>query len=252
MVESLSCFVINLDRATERIQRFNSSAEQNGWQVERFVAVDQRDLAVDGECYRSTRDPSVHISLSPIEHRPQWDVSLGEVACTLSHMKLWRHIIDTGLPYACVFEDDVVFLRNRRELLPWPDDADVVFIHDLFCGVVPNDINPDDPVAMEHFFKQSPYVPFKRGLEACGYIITNKAAHRCLRLMQPCFAQIDIMLVAYSHVPVLADIKWCRQRLFNETINTYAAVQPFVTQKDEGFSYIWNGPRPWKVAPKSD
>ena len=35
-------------------------------------------------------------------------ISIGECACYLSHKNLWAHIYNLGIPYALIFEDDIV------------------------------------------------------------------------------------------------------------------------------------------------
>jgi len=45
------------------------------------------------------------------------NLSPGQMACSQSHVLLWKHIMDNNLPYAFILEDDACFDRNWREKL---------------------------------------------------------------------------------------------------------------------------------------
>ncbi|MDB6078084.1 MAG: glycosyl transferase, family 25 [Akkermansiaceae bacterium] len=65
-----------------------------------------------------------------------WDLSNGEVATYYSHLGLMERIVDYGLDYAIVLEDDFLFgnaqrltMDNVHELMPV--DADHIQLHDI-------------------------------------------------------------------------------------------------------------------------
>ena len=39
-------------------------------------------------------------------------MNTGTLACYLSHKKLWEHLYSIDIPYAIIFEDDIIFERN--------------------------------------------------------------------------------------------------------------------------------------------
>ncbi len=60
-------------------------------------------------------------------------VKPGEVGCALAMFRLWRRVVDQGLPYLLIFEDDVLPRPDLDSLGPsyWaetPRDADFVFL----------------------------------------------------------------------------------------------------------------------------
>lgn len=102
----MQAFVINLDRSQDRLTAFTRTAHDAGLAFERWPAVDATTLD----------------DRSPIH------------ACFLSHRSLWAHILDLGLPWAAVFEDDAVLSPRTGAVLndfTWLPDADVVKVETM-------------------------------------------------------------------------------------------------------------------------
>lgn len=74
----------------------------------------------------------------------------------LSHLSLWKHIIDTKIPWAVIFEDDIVFHKHWAELAPQyfamtPPDYGMCYMgHHCGCGV--NAVVLQVPVYCLHAF----------------------------------------------------------------------------------------------------
>jgi hypothetical protein len=89
--QAIPVFVINLPRATERRAAVERRMQAIGLAYEIVEAVDGR-------------------MLSPAELEvlcgPKRPFSPGEVGCYLSHMKVYRLIVERGVPVAAVLEDD--------------------------------------------------------------------------------------------------------------------------------------------------
>lgn len=77
-------FVINLDRATERLAMFRDQSERLGFAFERVRAVDA----------------------DSVDELPG-SLRAAEVACFESHRATWRQFLDSGDPWCAIFEDDV-------------------------------------------------------------------------------------------------------------------------------------------------
>jgi glycosyl transferase family 25 len=109
----MKIFVINLDRAPQRLERMASLFGELGLDFTRVSAVDGRDLA-DRQARRGM----------------YYDLGSGEIGCFLSHIKCWDAATKADGEYTAIFEDDVHFGAGARELLvdtSWiPADADVV------------------------------------------------------------------------------------------------------------------------------
>ena len=102
-VQPLPIYVVSLERATAR--RANIKRQLAGYNYTFFNAIDGWNLT-ESERQLVDRYIIAH-SLKPTES-----------ACYLSHMGVWRTIIDQHLPYALIFEDDIVLRKRFRSLLP--------------------------------------------------------------------------------------------------------------------------------------
>ncbi|TPW31808.1 glycosyltransferase family 25 protein [Martelella alba] len=118
----MTIFVINLDRSPDRMARMERLLSAQSLTFERFAAVDAKTLAPDeiSDITDSlqTRGRSLHA---------------GEVACYLSHLRLWREGLERNLPWICIFEDDIHLSDDAATVLDsadrWiPKDCDLVKI----------------------------------------------------------------------------------------------------------------------------
>ena len=158
----MKVYVINLDKDAERLDFMRAQFRSLNLDFERVSAVllngDQRS------------------KLSP---QPQTVLSNAEVGCFLSHIKVWTLIVQSGDPYACVFEDDVAISADASELLSsthWiPKHAGLIKLETAFtlmelgkkrCPVVP----PYEAVVTQSNYAGS-----------AGYIISRQT---CLKLLQ--------------------------------------------------------------------
>lgn len=112
-------FVLNMARSTDRWERIQPRLTAAGFSpasIQRFLAVDasQPDALA-----------AAWLSLFPTQ-RPVWNLAKdpefakypGKQGCFLSHVKLWKHMIDHAIPYATVFEDDILFHPEWNTLAP--------------------------------------------------------------------------------------------------------------------------------------
>lgn len=102
-------------------------------------------------------------------------ISLGELACCVSHMVLWQHAIDQNMSHIAIFEDDIFLGKNAHDFLMHPDWVDVDW----------------DVVKLETFYEKtfidSPQINiFSRQVSrlceshfgAAGYILSNHAIQK--------------------------------------------------------------------------
>ena len=101
-------FYINLDRSVKRKEHFETQAKQLMLKYERIPAVNGRNMLsvskgfIDGLLYKS----DFH------------NLSIPELACTLSHLKAIRTAYNQKLNFAMICEDDISFELHRL----WPDN----------------------------------------------------------------------------------------------------------------------------------
>jgi len=113
-------FVINLDRAAQRLERMDAELGALGVSYERLPAVDGSAITAD---FIKTFAP---VKSWRQRRRP----APSQVGCYLSHVRALELIRDRGLERACILEDDVVFAPDFPSFLdaaaPWPDGTDVL------------------------------------------------------------------------------------------------------------------------------
>ncbi len=171
-------FVVSLVRETGRRARMRKELKAQQLDFEFFDAVDGAGLPED--CYR---------------HRMQeqwWRImrgrrlSPGEIGCFLSHYALWRHLVDTGTPYAVVLEDDAALEDGFPALI------DAVLRTDLDWDVVLLSPRKRYRVHREMAMLDGrrSLVRYRRRVGGCvGYLVRLEAArallHYCWRIRAP-------------------------------------------------------------------
>jgi glycosyl transferase, family 25 len=117
-VTHLKTYFINLDQAKDRYQWFMEQAKILGLDVERV-------RAVDGQ----TVPKSLVARYDAISPRNQ-ALTLGELGCFLSHLKVWDTLLKAGDDWGFIVEDDVHLAEGIGELVGsknWlPEGVDIV------------------------------------------------------------------------------------------------------------------------------
>ncbi len=111
--------LINLDRCPNRLANSLNVFRSQNISFERITAVDAQSIdAKIIQKIKSTYNPYLPKELTP-----------GEIACFLSHMKCWEIIVKRGIRGAFVFEDDIALSKTGAPLLAtdnWiPENVDV-------------------------------------------------------------------------------------------------------------------------------
>lgn len=106
-------------------------------------------------------------------------MSLGEIACYLSHYCLWQQVIEYNLPYLMVFEDDIYFSKSVKTILnnlDWlPDNFDVIKLETMYDRVM---INKGTSLLLGHSLCQMQ----SRHMGMAGYIISQKGVRKLLAM----------------------------------------------------------------------
>lgn len=119
-------FVITLHRSADRHEKINKHLASV--EFEYFYGVDKLDLTMEELIRTSVYDPVKAKKM----HRNSKEMYLGQVACSLSHRKLYHHILEKGYEKVLIMEDDMVpvsygdevFLNIIKEL---PSDWELVY-----------------------------------------------------------------------------------------------------------------------------
>ncbi|KAI3609425.1 Beta-1,4-galactosyltransferase [Cupriavidus necator H850] len=176
----IGAYVINLDTARERRERISGQLAGLGIPFQVFRAVDGRVLAE--EEVASKYDAAA----AAARYRP---MSRGEVGCGLSHLGVYRKMLDDGAAFALVLEDDASL---------GPDLASVL-------ADLESRLDPDraEVVLLSHVDKYTRWGARRLGGErrlvrrygewwlAHGYVVTRVAAQRLLAGLQPLWCAAD-------------------------------------------------------------
>ncbi|MCR5225347.1 MAG: glycosyltransferase family 25 protein [Alphaproteobacteria bacterium] len=100
---AVGSYLINMDKAIERLNIVLPAIEKLGFPVQRIAAVDGRSLGdrldfVDKETYKD------YFKMYP---------ELGTIGCSLSHEKALREFLKSENEFAIIFEDDVEFDADK-------------------------------------------------------------------------------------------------------------------------------------------
>lgn len=131
-------FVVNMDACADRWAAVRPRLEAAGFgDLRRWPGVDARKGEELQAAWAAVGWPRFDASDAEFVSYP------GKQGCLLSHVALWRHILEAGLPVAVIFEDDVEFHARWAELAPkyyaaTPTDWDALYLGsqiDYFGGV---------------------------------------------------------------------------------------------------------------------
>jgi len=176
----IPAYVINLEKASERRTRIGLQLDELGVPYQIFRAVDGR-LLDDEEVGRRYDAGAALLAYRPL--------SRGELGCALSHLGVYRKMLEDGVPFALVLEDDAAL----GDALPATLES------------LAGRLQPSEPVAvlLSHVDKFTKWgrepLDEKRQLvrrygewwRAHGYVITRSAAQRLLDGLEPVWCAAD-------------------------------------------------------------
>lgn len=157
---SMHAFYINLRRRADRRAWMEQQSTRLGLPMERVEATTPADIPQEEI-----------VAASP------W-LGPGELACTYSHRAIWRAIVERGLPYALVLEDDCVLAPQVVALLDDPGlmSPDIALLQ---LETHPSVATLGRPLATA-----APDISKRRmissSLGACAYVITAELARALL------------------------------------------------------------------------
>jgi glycosyl transferase family 25 len=162
-------FVINLKRRPDRLEQFFKRCPYPRESFEIVQAFDGRSPDLESKKERNLLQ----------KFRPH--IQMGARGCSISHLRIWKKILNEGIPVAMVFEDDAQFNENFLEFmdtLVLPERFNVVYFGGRFRPnfVVPSNHREhvNDKVYKHVYKNQWDNSIHERTTH--GYIITLKLA----------------------------------------------------------------------------
>jgi len=181
-MSQIPIFVINLDRAAERVAHISKQFEALGLTFERVPAVDGSLLTAAEK--RKFNPPRLIGG----------EMSDGEIGCFASHLRVFQIIVDRGLPRVCVMEDDINMNPRAPGWLasdaPLPAGCDILKIEGI--------IRPKTTVLpILEYAGQKIVFSWQVSFGTAAYIITLDGARRALRRLTRMGSPIDHALFRY-------------------------------------------------------
>ncbi|SDB80899.1 glycosyltransferase family 25 protein [Acinetobacter boissieri] len=108
-------------------------------------------------------------------------LTLGELACFMSHVSLWQKVVEENLPYIAVFEDDI-FLGNNAQVyltdLSWMPDDWFLLKMEAFCPRVMLGKSVSTLIGERSFFELKGL-----NLGRAGYVVSYLGAKALLKFI---------------------------------------------------------------------
>lgn len=168
---TMPIFVVNLAESTDRRERIQEQLDHLGVQAEFFPAVRGKSL--------DATELATHYDNSSF-FRP---LSPGEIGCALSHVFIYKSIIERNFDYCLILEDDVVIgeqiskIMDSIEAIVSPTSPEIILLTSL------KEYSENDSISLNvDNFKM---VPVIRAGCTHGYIITNAGARALYQYCYP-------------------------------------------------------------------
>lgn len=145
-LKDIHIFIIHYKKLTERKKYLDHELKSYGFHnIHWFDHIDRNNLSKE-QLSLYKYDPEMYLSKNAIwkEYKsiPR-PLTLGEIACCLSHIEIYDYICKNNIPYALIFEDDVILYDNFYNKLvkvfsELPENFDSCYLSDNFGWTVNN------------------------------------------------------------------------------------------------------------------
>lgn len=132
--KSTKCFVINLEKNTDRLQRFlegYTKSDINSITLERFNAINGKEVDLVEYVTPLAYDQIISAETNGYRLR-HYELTRGAIGCFLSHVSLYNRLLDdSNHDFYLIFEDDAVVPANVIKKLQYlikkaPDNWDIL------------------------------------------------------------------------------------------------------------------------------
>jgi glycosyl transferase family 25 len=178
----MNCFIINLPRDADRRKLIVDDMEKCKLNFSIIEAVNGSLLSdEDIEKYYDEKK-----SIELFNNK----LSLGEIGCALSHIKIYQKMVREDIPSSVILEDDVCIIDSKIDSILkklegiYSSDFPVVVLLNYVKRYVLND---DDIVVDKKYSLHDSY----RGVSASGYFITKAAAKIMAENIFPIYVVAD-------------------------------------------------------------
>lgn len=202
MAHNIKIYVINVAKNKARRDHILSQADMIGNDVNFFNAVTPQTMG--NVKHRYNEDKARRFT-----GRPMMDT---EIACSLSHMELWRQLLgDEEVSHYLIMEDDVTIHHPLCDVLKHIDLGQYSLLR--LSGQVKRPTRKVKDITDGHALYRYAYGP----LDAAAYIVDKAGARKLLAYCETLHSPIDILMDrSYDHkvpiygiMPYMVSTKWC-------------------------------------------
>ncbi len=174
----IQIFVISLSRSQDRRTAVVNQMQRLGIEFTFWDAVDGKIL---------TKDELKYVDFQLAEKTCGHILSLGEVGCALSHIRLYEYMVKNGIDRAIVLEDDIHLHGHFKNIVDKAIRccrADIIFLHHGKAKSWPLKPNLVEGYRLARYI--TPSKSSTRGvLSTAGYILTLEGARKLLSKAYP-------------------------------------------------------------------
>ncbi|MCX8588222.1 MULTISPECIES: glycosyltransferase family 25 protein [unclassified Gilliamella] len=168
----MKVFAINLSSAVNRRDRISNLCKKLKMDFEIITAIDGRELDEN------------FINDNVYDYKNCF-LTKGEIGCALSHIGVYKEIINRRLPYALIIEDDAIFDSRTVDFMSAFEKKPKNGIF-LLTGDVEYAKNKKMRLGDFNVF------PIAKAIRATGYIITLKTAKKMVEFLMPIRYEADM------------------------------------------------------------
>jgi len=167
-------WVINLERCTTRWKKTKKRLQKIGINPNRWNATDKNTEFIKEE-YKKLKGVIIGISI-------------GVFSCYISHKKLWEHLYKIEVPYAIIFEDDIII----NDSIKLKDISNIIKkcigFNIIFLGYT----SPNRPLFSEQYITEG------GGTCLHAYVISRKGLGNLLKLKHDFSQPVDKVVKDFS------------------------------------------------------
>ncbi|MEE3652204.1 MULTISPECIES: glycosyltransferase family 25 protein [unclassified Brenneria] len=169
----MKTFIINLKEKVQRRENIVNQCSELGLDYEIFPAINGYQL--------SETDKKTHTLPLNMLNTP------GELGCALSHLFLYKKIIDQNIPNALILEDDALLNSSIMDILLFLEKEEL-------CKPTVTLLTPISKYIENEKIRVNKTYEIYNGLTgtlAHGYVINNKGAHELYKFLYPAWSIAD-------------------------------------------------------------
>lgn len=209
----MKIFVINLERDKERRKSINEQLTNLNLEYELSVGMLGTALESERSNWVDEKKTLRNLCLSLVP---------AQIGCSLSHINVYRKIIEEKIPYALILEDDVILPSDLKQLLQ--DIERIISLNKAEVILLSPAEGKNNKKNARVVNQNVSIIPYKNGFFTSSYIVTQKAAQALLKDLFP-----------------INDVADCWKRLVkHKVIDLFVLSSGFIEQDQDTFGSSTN------------